>query len=78
MEQLEHDQALYIVAYLAGVLWLLGWEASALIRRRADLTISDFTWTLRGWWYLPRVLIGAGLVVLALHLVFGWFRFRLG
>ena len=75
-EQLEHDQAVYITNYLVGVGWLLAWEISALIRRRPDLTISDFTWTLRGWWYVPRVLIGAGLVVLALHLVFGWFRWR--
>ena len=75
-EQLEHDQAVYITAYVTGVLWLLGWEGSALARRRSDLTISDFTWTLKGWWYVPRVLIGVGLVVLALHLVFGWFRWR--
>lgn len=71
-------QALYIVAYLAGVAWLLGWEVSAFLRHRADLTISDFTWTLRGWWYVPRALIGAGLVLLALHLLFGWFRYRIG
>ena len=75
-EQLEHDQTTYIVAYLIGVLWLLSWEISAIERRRPDLTISDFTWTLKGWWYLPRVLIGVGLVVLALHLVFGWFRWK--
>lgn len=74
----ERGQGLYISAYLAGVLWLLGWEASALIRRRADLTISDFTWTLRGWWYIPRALIAVGLVVLALHLLFGWFRYHIG
>jgi hypothetical protein len=74
MDASEREQTLYILAYLFGVVWLLGWEASAFIQRKTTLTISDFTWTLKGWWYIPRVLIGIGLVVLALHLVFGWIR----
>ncbi len=70
----DREQIVYIAAYLIGVVWLLAWEASAFIQHKTVLTISDFTWTLKGWWYIPRVLIGAGLVVLALHLVFGWIR----
>ena len=66
---------LYMVAYLAGVAWLLGWEFSALARGRTDLTISDFTWRLEGaGWSFARFFIAAGLIWLTLHLSLKWFR----
>ena len=68
-------QRLYIAAYLSGVAWLLGWEVSAFIIRRHDLTISDFTWTLEGpGWSAARFFIAAGLIWLTLHLSLGWFK----
>ena len=41
-------QQLYIYAYLFGLFWLLGWELSAFVIGRRDLTISDMTWHLEG------------------------------
>lgn len=66
---------LYMSAYLIGVAWLLGWEISAFVIRRSDLTISDFTWRLEGvGWSAARFFIAAGLVWLTLHLSVKWFR----
>lgn len=68
-------KVLYISAYLAGVGWLLGWELSAFIIHRHDLTISDFTWQLEGiGWSFARFFIAAGLIWLTLHLSLGWFK----
>lgn len=68
-------QKLYIIAYLFGALWLLGWEISAFIIRRTDLTISDFTWHLEGGgWSFARYVIAVALIWLTMHLSLGWFR----
>lgn len=68
-------QKLYMLAYLGGVAWLLGWELSAFAIGRTDLTISDFTWQLEGiGWTAARYLIFAGLLWLTFHLSFRWFR----
>lgn len=68
-------QRVYLIAYLAGVAWLLGWEISAFVIRRHDLTISDFTWRLEGvGWSAARFFIAAGLIWLTLHLSLRWFR----
>jgi|HubBroStandDraft_2_1064218.scaffolds.fasta_scaffold268340_3 hypothetical protein len=68
-------QKIYITAYLLGVAWLLGWEISAFVIRRHDLTISDFTWQLEGaGWSFARFFIAAGLIWLTLHLSLKWFR----
>lgn len=65
----------YLAAYLFGVAWLLGWEISAFAIGRTDLTISDFTWNLEGAGFsFARYFIAAGLIWLAMHLSFGWFR----
>jgi len=68
-------EKVYIIAYLLGAAWLLGWELSAIFTRRIDLTISDFTWHLEGaGWSFARFFIAASLVWLTLHLSLGWFR----
>jgi hypothetical protein len=68
-------ERLYMGAYLAGAAWLLGWEVSALVRHRPDLTISDFTWRLEGaGWSFARFFIAATLIWLTLHLSLKWFR----
>ena len=65
----------YILAYVLGAAWLLGWELSAFAIGRHDLTISDFTWQLEGaGWSFARFFIAASLVWLTLHLSLGWFR----
>ncbi len=68
-------QKVYILAYLGGAAWLLGWEASAFFIGRHDLTISDFTWQLEGpGWSFARFFIASSLVWLTLHLSVGWFK----
>lgn len=68
-------QKVYIVAYLIGAAWLLGWEISAFAIGRHDLTISDFTWQLEGvGWSFARFFIAAALIWLTLHLSLGWFK----
>jgi len=68
-------QRVFIIAYLAGVAWLLGWELTAFAIGRHDLTISDFTWRLEGvGWSFARFFIAAGLIWLTLHLSLRWFR----
>lgn len=68
-------QKVYIVAYLIGAAWLLGWEISAFVIGRHDLTISDFTWQLEGvGWSFARFFIAAALIWLTLHLSLGWFK----
>jgi hypothetical protein len=65
----------YIIAYLAGAAWLLGWELSALAAGHPEWTISDFTWTLEGaGWSFARYFIAAALIWLTFHLSLGWFR----
>ena len=62
-------------AYLAGAVWLLGWELAAFALHRPDLTISDFTWRLEGiGWSAARFFIAAALIWLTLHLSLRWFR----
>ena len=68
-------QQLYIYAYLFGALWLLGWELSAFVIGRPDLTISDMTWHLEGpGWSFARYVIAMSLIWLTFHLSLGWFR----
>ena len=68
-------EKLYVIAYLAGAAWLIGWEISAFAIGRANLTISDMTWTLEGTgWSFARYFIAAVLIWLTLHLSVGWFR----
>lgn len=68
-------RTVYAVAYLAGALWLLGWELSAFAIRRTDLTMSDLWWGLEGHgWTFARYVMLASLLWLLFHLVFGWFR----
>lgn len=65
----------YMVAYLVGAAWLLGWELSAIFTRHVEWTISDFTWQLEGpGWSFARFFIAAALIWLTLHLSLGWFR----
>lgn len=65
----------FMIAYLAGAAWLLGWEITALAIHRSDLTISDFTWQLEGpGWSAVRFFIAAALIWLTLHLSLRWFR----
>lgn len=65
----------YMVAYLAGAAWLLGWELSAIFSGHAERTISDFTWQLEGvGWSFARFFVAAALIWLTLHLSLGWFR----
>lgn len=66
---------LFMIAYLAGAAWLLGWELTAIAIGRADLTISDFTWHLEGaGWTAARYFTAAALIWLTFHLSFQWFR----
>lgn len=66
---------LYAGAYIAGVLWLAGWELSAFAIGRHDLTISDMTWDFEGnGWTAARFLVLAALIWLTLHLAFKWLR----
>lgn len=66
---------LWLLAYLGGVLWLIGWELAAFAIKRPDLTISDFTWKLEGvGWSAARFAVAASLVWLTLHLSLRWFR----
>lgn len=68
-------QKLYIIAYLLGAAWLLGWELSAFAIGKPSLTISDMTWQLEGaGWSFARYFIAVALVWLAFHLSLGWFR----
>lgn len=68
-------QKVFIIAYLIGAAWLLGWETAAFVIGRHDLTISDFTWQLEGpGWTAARFFIAAALIWLTLHLSLGWFR----
>ena len=64
----------FVGAYLAGALWLAGWELAAFAVNRA-YTISDLTW---GWegagWTAARYLVVVFLTWLTLHLAFGWLR----
>lgn len=67
-------EKLYLLAYLLGAAWLLGWEISALATN-ARYSISDFTWQLEGiGWSAARFFIAAALIWLTLHLSLGWFR----
>lgn len=66
---------LFMSAYLAGAAWLLGWEITALVIGRNDLTISDFTWQLEGaGWTFARYFVAVTLIWLTVHLSLGWFR----
>lgn len=68
-------KTVYVVAYLAGFMWLAGWELSAFVIRRTDLTISDLTWSWEGiGWTAARFLVLASLTWLTLHLSFRWLR----
>lgn len=65
----------YMIAYLVGAAWLLGWELSAIFTHHVEWTISDFTWQLEGvGWSFARFFIAAALIWLTLHLSLGWFR----
>lgn len=67
-------ERLFILAYLFGAAWLLGWELAAFTIN-SKLTISDFTWTLEGpGWSAVRFFIAAALIWLTLHLSLGWFK----
>lgn len=66
---------LYMVAYLLGAAWLLGWELSAIFTHHDEVTISDFTWRLEGvGWSAARYFIAAALIWLTFHLTLKWFR----
>ncbi len=68
-------ERLYMLAYLSGAAWLIGWEASAFFTGHHEVTISDFTWRLEGLgWSFSRFFIAAALIWLTLHLSLGWFK----
>jgi len=57
------------IAYFAAV------EGIALVLRRPDLTLSDFTWRLEGaGWTFARYAVAATLLWAFCHLVWGMFR----
>jgi hypothetical protein len=65
---------LFAVAYIAGGLWLGGWELAALITGRG-YTISELTWRFEGvGWTAARYLVLASFTFLTLHLALRWLR----
>ena len=67
-------KTLYVSAYLAGILWLGGWELSAFAVN-TQYTLSDLTWQWEGaGWTAARYLVLASLTWLTLHLAFKWLR----
>lgn len=67
-------KTLFIVAYLAGIFWLAGWELAALAVN-ASYTLSEMTWSWEGpGWTAGRYLVLASLTWLTLHLAFRWLR----
>jgi len=68
------SKTVFIVAYIAGILWLGAWEISALAYN-AKYTISDLTWQWEGvGWTAARYLVLVSLTFLTLHLAFKWLR----
>jgi hypothetical protein len=64
----------FVVCYLAGMAWLIGWEITALVYNY-KWSISELTWSWEGTgWTAARYLTVVGLGWLTLHLAFKWFR----
>ena len=67
-------KTVYVIAYLAGIVWLAGWELSAFFVN-TRYTLSDLTWAWEGaGWTAARYLVLASLTWLTLHLAFRWLR----
>ena len=67
-------KTVFVVAYIAGALWLAGWELAAFAVN-SKYTISDLTWQWEGiGWTAARYLVLAAFTWLTLHLAFRWLR----
>ena len=67
-------ERLFAFAYLAGAVWLAGWETAALSIRRS-YTLSHIWWQVEGsGWTAARYFTLVVLVFLTLHLAFGWWK----
>lgn len=67
-------KTLFVSAYIAGAVWLGGWELAALAVDDR-LTISELTWSWEGvGWTAARYLVVVSLSFLTVHLAFRWLR----